>query len=346
VADALSVTLSPAEDRRIRRHAIPDGRAYECYLRAREAMHGLSPEQLRRATSLLRTGLKVGGDNALLYAGLGSVYAALDTFLLGRGQYVRRIEVCARKALALDPESAEAHFLTGLVWCRRANIKEGAREMLRALAIDPDYTDALFWCSAWLGSLGKVETARPLVQRLLETDPLTPSNLGMAGWVEWMSGRFEAAVGWHERWLEFEPRNPSALHVSAQSLIWSERFEEARVLLEQLATVAATSPVALFNESFLHALNKNTPAALAAVTSEVAATAGTFDVACWSLAGLHAMLNARDEALAWLDRAVRRGFINYPMLAEYDPFLKRLRGDARFSRLLDDVKREWETLDL
>jgi hypothetical protein len=75
--------------------------------------------------------------------------------------------------------------------------------------------------------------------------------------------------------------------------------------------VAPTSQLTLVNQSFLHALNKNTPAALAAVTAEVAARAGTFELACWSLAALHAMLDARDEALAWLERAVRRGFINW-----------------------------------
>jgi len=64
------------------------------------------------------------------------------------------------------------------------------------------------------------------------------------------------------------------------------------------------------------------------------------------MAAYHAMIDARDEALEWLRRAIRRGFINYPMLAEHDPFLRRLRGELRFARLLDDVKRQWESLEL
>jgi len=63
------------------------------------------------------------------------------------------------------------------------------------------------------------------------------------------------------------------------------------------------------------------------------------------MAAFCAMIDARDQAIDWLERAARRGFINYPMLAEYDPFLKRLRGEPRFARLLDEVKREWESLE-
>jgi DNA-binding SARP family transcriptional activator/TolB-like protein/tetratricopeptide (TPR) repeat protein len=347
IAEVLLVDFTPTQVRRMRHRAIPDGKAYECYLRAREAMgHGGAPDDLRRAIALLRKALKFGGENARLYSALGTAYANDAILLLGGERSLRRIEVCARKALALDPDSAEAFFLAGLVRCRRGGVKDGVREMLKGLAIDSHHTDALYCSIGWLGSLGRVEIARPLAQRLLEIDPLTPMNFGMVGWAEWLGGRFESALGWYQRWLDLEPKNPAALHVTAQVFIWCERFQEARVLLGRLAEAAPTSHWTLFTQPFVRALEGDKPGALASVTQEIARAAQTFEPTCWSLAGLHAMLDARDEAITWLERAVRRGFINYPMLAQHDPFLTRLRGYERYDRLMELVKQEWESLEL
>ena len=84
---------------------------------------------------------------------------------------------------------------------------------------------------------------------------------------------------------------------------------------------------------------------MAAITPQLVAAAESSEIACWQLRSYHAMVDARDQAVAWLERAVQRGFITYPMLAEYDPFRKRLSSEPRFLRLLDAVKREWESLD-
>lgn len=346
VATALHVPLTPTQDRRLGRRAIPDGRAYECYLRAREVMsHDLTVERLHRARSLLRAGLRLGGENALLYATLGAVYSQYGLLMFENAGTLRRIQVCARKALELDRTSADAHFLTGLAWCRRGDIREGVRAMLRALAIDPYHRDALFWCIGWLGSLGKVEIGRPLAERLLDTDPLTTMNLCIPGWLEWLGGRFEAALPWYRRWLDLEPRNPASVHTIAMALVWNQRFDEARKVLTSLELLAPASPWIWYNNFFLHALRGERGEALAALTPELTAAARSFEITCWYLAGFCAMMDARDEALQWIAHAVQRGFINYPMLAEYDPFLTRLRGDARYEALLQRVKQEWEELE-
>ena len=346
IAAALDVTLTPTEDRRLRRRAIPDGRAYECYLRAREAAGHDTIEGFRRAVSLLRAGLKSGGDDPLLYALLGTVYAKQSMQMLATDGTIRRVEACARKAMELDPESADAHFLQGLASCHRGQVKSGLRALLRALAINPTHTEALYWATGWLGSVGRIETARPLVQRLLETDPLTSTHVAMPGWIEYMGGRFAAAIPWYHRWSASEPRNPVALHLTGAVLMWAGRFAEARSVLESLASVEPPSPLAAFNPFIFAVMAGDRPKALAAVGPELAAAAASLGITCWNMAAWYAMVDAPDEAMEWLERAVSRGFLNYPMLAEYDPFLKRLRGDARYETLLERVKREWESVEL
>ena len=74
IVKALHVTLSPDEDRRVAERPIEDVRAYECYLRARHEMWRFTQEGLDRALALLRQGLEIVGDNALLYGTLGAAY--------------------------------------------------------------------------------------------------------------------------------------------------------------------------------------------------------------------------------------------------------------------------------
>jgi len=64
----------------------------------------------------------------------------------------------------------------------------------------------------------------------------------------------------------------------------------------------------------------------------------------WSIlmAGIHALVGLEEEALDWLSNAVDRGFINYPFIAEHDPWLESIRGEPRFRDIAARAKYEWE----
>jgi hypothetical protein len=57
-------------------------------------------------------------------------------------------------------------------------------------------------------------------------------------------------------------------------------------------------------------------------------------------------LGEMDKALYWLENTVNCGFINYPFMAEIDPFLENIRGEERFKKLLERVKYEWENFEV
>jgi len=63
------------------------------------------------------------------------------------------------------------------------------------------------------------------------------------------------------------------------------------------------------------------------------------------LAQGYALAGMPDHALGWLTIAVDRGFINYPFLAEHDPFFSGLRGDPRFQQIAEAVRGRWERFE-
>jgi hypothetical protein len=54
-------------------------------------------------------------------------------------------------------------------------------------------------------------------------------------------------------------------------------------------------------------------------------------------------VNERERALLWVEHWVDRGSFNYPTLAYGDPWLQSIRGEARFQRLLDRIRPQWES---
>lgn len=98
--------------------------------------------------------------------------------------------------------------------------------------------------------------------------------------------------------------------------------------------------------SYKKALSGDAVGMLLTVTPEFIETAKWHDVYSLFVAQCHALVDEHAEALDWLDHAVEHGFINYPFLAEHDPFLEAIRGEPRFEQILTNAKSHWSRLAL
>jgi hypothetical protein len=93
---------------------------------------------------------------------------------------------------------------------------------------------------------------------------------------------------------------------------------------------------------WISALGGDTAAVKSNITHDVEAAAAGADVFPRLLAQACALAGLREPALRWLQRAVARGFINYPFLSAHDPFFAGMRSAPDFVRVLDDVRSRWE----
>jgi hypothetical protein len=82
------------------------------------------------------------------------------------------------------------------------------------------------------------------------------------------------------------------------------------------------------------------------VSPELVASARADEQLPWMMAACYAMTGRTEEALDWLEHAVRCGFINYPFLAEVAPFFGNIGGEVRFRRLMERVKYEWQRFEV
>ena len=74
VVGALRVRLTATETERLKTRTIPDVRAYEYYLRAKQQVYSFTEDALDRALHYLEKGAELIGENVQIYAAMGYVY--------------------------------------------------------------------------------------------------------------------------------------------------------------------------------------------------------------------------------------------------------------------------------
>jgi hypothetical protein len=92
----------------------------------------------------------------------------------------------------------------------------------------------------------------------------------------------------------------------------------------------------------MYALQGKKKEALDVVTPQLEIAAKGVEYLSRDMAHGYALIGEKEKALDWLKNAVDRGFIAYPFLNDYDPFLENIRGEERFKKLMERVKYEWE----
>ena len=347
VVQALRIQLSAAETARLAERPIPDVRAYEYYLRARQEIFRFTGEALDRAVEHLRKGLEILGDNVLLQAALGYTYwQYVNGGISGDRTYLAKARECAEQITRLEPDSPHAHRLLGLIGIHGGATADVVRHLRRALDQDPSDTDALLWLSLVLGFAGRPEAARPLVDRLLSIDPLTPFYQMLPGFLALMEGDLESAIEPFRRSAQMDPGNPIVRLTYGQIMAMNGRNEQAYEIFDSLADDMPDTLFAQVGIFYKLALMGRGKEARALLSEEVRAAAWEDMEYSWCVAQCHAILGDTDEALRWLrNAAVDQNFSNYPLLAERDPLLSSVRDKPQFVQLMSEVRRKWEAVE-
>ncbi len=347
IVDALKLKLSLYESEKIAERPIDNVQAYECYLKARQEIWRFTEEGLERALLLLQNGLEIVGENELLYAAISLVYwQYINAGIKPDVKYLEEIEKYTRMIFILNPDFSQGYFLRGVIHYLRGNLNEAVVDSKQALAIDPNNPDALLQITRIYISAGKTSAARPLVKKLLEIDPLTPINRCMLGYISFSEGRFEDAIEPYRMMYKLDPENPIGRWFYASILTWSHRHEEAFKIIDILVNDTPQTIFAQLGLFWRYAMQGKKNEALKVVTSEMTIAARWGEYLSRDMAHGYAILGEKEEALNWLENAVNLGFINYPFLNEYDPFLENIRGEKRFKNLMERVKYEWENFEV
>ncbi len=197
--------------------------AYEQYLLGR-AFVSQRGEALQKAEEHFRAAIAIDSMYAPAWGGLAEVYAVYPYYVpIGINEAMTEAERAARRALALDSTSASARVALGSVLRERQQWEAAERELLLALELAPESSEAHGEYSQYLAYIGRVEEASVQADRALKLDPLSQPKLGIAGLYAIMAGHEE--VGLEQLWRARGWRIGSTL--LTQFLVSQGRFDEA-----------------------------------------------------------------------------------------------------------------------
>ncbi|UCC84335.1 MAG: hypothetical protein JSW46_05235 [Gemmatimonadota bacterium] len=347
IMGALELRLTPEESEQIGARRIDNIPAYECFLRANGEMWHCTTDALDRAIRYLKDAIEIIGPNAYLYAGMAYAYWQRVNLGFAQDEAIDLAEEYVSKALELEPDFPAALAIRGAIeGAHRANLRGGIQYLRRALARDPDDFVALVFLAAYLVcAAGKPEAARPFVEHLTKIGPLSYETHWLQGALFFYRGKHESASLAWRRLHEMTPGNPMYKFYYALALAYDGDFDAALQVLEGPEPAGAEDVASRFCRMLKCALLDDTDGVLAEITPGLRQTAVRDGGWAHHVAANLAWVGSEEEALEWLGYAVDADFINYPMLAEHDPFLARLRGKPRFDALLERVKSEWETFE-
>jgi non-specific serine/threonine protein kinase len=347
IVGALKLRLIPEEELRIMTRPLTNVHAYDAYLRARQDIWRWTKPALERAQLHLANAVDIVGDNALLFAGLGSVFVTyIHATIQMDEETFSKAEEFADKAVSLEPELAQCHSLLASIAMARGQMKQSFRHAQLALSINPYDPDALLFFIATSVPLGKTPFTVASADRFVKSDPLSALPHICLGHRSWAEGRVDVALGHYRIAYRLDPESQFARWCMAYGLLANLRFEEAEALLAPWIKEVPDNAMPMTNVFLLHALRGDLKQAQQCVTQRWQSQAWQDYWAPFTMAEGYAVLGQTAEALRWLEHAIDKGWINYPLLAEKDPWLANIRGEPRFRKLMERVKYEWEHFEV
>ena len=309
VVAALQLRVSSDEAVRLRRSGTTNSQAFEMYLRGRQYVRTLGPENQELARQMFKRAIALDPAFALPRAGLADADITLVQWLLvpKEAQPALRAEALAAsdEALRLDPDLAEAHVARANVLAGLGRNDEADESFRRATALAPGLRDAWFYYGRFLFSVQRYADAARAFEESARRNPDDYDSLTLAAMpyerldqpANARSAR-KRAVEAADRVLRNSPDDVRALYLSGSVMVAQGERKTGIDRLQQAIALRPYDFTVLYN------------------------------AACGFAAA-----GDMEKALDLLDRAVATGR-GFRAWLENDPDLDSMRGLPRFKEIL------------
>ena len=348
VSGAIHVPLAEPEKQRLAQTRSVNPEAYDLYLRG--LSHAVRNDEkdidqaiglLERSAALDPSFVPTQANLALVYGNKSFIYRANDP------QWEEKGFAAVRKALALDPNAAEAHYAQAVMLWRPSHAfpnREALTELRKALASQPNFDEAWHYHGIILFHVGHLEGGLHDIEKALDINPgNTLARFHLAPIYVYQQKYEDAIAALNRVPREIFPTNST--YQMAWALISLGRLDEAQRHVDAALAENHTDQGGVVHaaRAMLRAKRGDPKGAEADIAESIRVGKGFghFHHTAYSIGAIYSILGNLDKAEEWIENAANDGFPNYSMF-ERDPHLVRLRATPRFQTFLAKLKQEWE----
>jgi adenylate cyclase len=335
VAGTLKVKLLDSDKRRLAKNPTGNVEAHTLYLKGRYYWNLRTKEGMDRAIEYFKLAVEQDEGFAAGYTGLAECYLVMGRNLLADPTVAfPRAKEYVTKALALDPNSAEAHAcLANSLHYYEHRLKESEAEFRRAIELNPNYATAHQWFAHMLVQVGRRDEAYAEITRARELDPLSRIiNLNVGDALYYL-GEYDKAIEHFKKMIDLDPKFALSYRSLAHAYELKSEFDKALAAIEMYGELSKKPLETKLDKALIYA-SKQDRAESHRLLGEVEANYGKEFLSPFWFGAVYCLLGEDDHCFEWLNMAYDEHDSSI-MLLKIEPDLERVRGDPRYVSLLE-----------
>ena len=335
IAAHVQLELTPEGERHLRSQRPVNREAYDHYLHGRYHWARLTPSELLKAAEYFRKATQCDPEYALAYSGLADTLSAAITSEIPAKDVFPEAKAAIALALALDPESAEAHNADATIKFWFDWDFEGAEAAARkAISLNSNYFLAHLYLAHVLSNVGRHDEALQTIQQARVLDPFSLITNTMYGQFLYHAGQLEESIQQLRATLDMEWRFWIAHICLAKSYEQQGMYSDALAACEAAGEFSGGNSETLSLAGYVHAVSGEKAKAEAKIQQLLEQKAKRY-VPPYSLALVFAGLQESETALHWLDQAFEDRDVHMPFLLDHK--WNGLRSKRQFRQILSRV---------
>ena len=334
ISNEIDIVLTPQEESLLAVTRTVDPEAYDAYLKGHYYYDDGSEESMQKALKYLNSAIEKESDWAPLYSALAQVWMILAQGHVPQEIAGPKIYENIGKALDLDPDLADAHFVNGMMaYLAEWNWDKGEKELLKALAINPNDALSRIFYAQLLSILQRPEEALTQGRLALDLDPLNPLIQALYAALILCLGDCENALVHLEKVVAIDPE-----HFLANSNIelaafrcgdYDKVFEAAKYSLPIEEDTFKKIEMIFNEQGFIAAYEE--------ILRQLEIIAHNDYVAPVEMANRYIMVSQLDKAMEWIEKGYELHDPNMPYIATKIYLCDPLFNNPRFIDIVEKM---------